>query len=259
MAYALVTGATGGIGSELCDILAAHGHNLVMVGRREEVLEELSVRLQRSYGIQAACIPCDLAEDGAADMLFQACCDAGIEPDMLLNNAGFGDQGAFLDSDWARQEEMVKLNVLALMRLSYLFGTRMRVRGSGRILNVASVAALSPGPYMSTYFATKAFVLSHSQALGEELASSGVTVTALCPGTTNTGFWSAAGMQGNDVFSLMKMQSPRSVAELGYKAMMAGKPVALHSAGVKLANIGARLAPRRLATWLMGRVLSKRC
>ena len=258
MSCALVTGATGGIGRELCDILAANGHDLVLVARNQDAIDEFAQQLATKYDVQAAGFACDLAETGAADMLHQATKESGIVVDYLINNAGFGDQGAFLDSDWSRQEEMVKLNVIALMRLSYLYGQDMRAAGKGRILNVASVAAFSPGPYMSTYFATKAFVLSHSQALGEELRGSGVTVTALCPTTTGTGFWKAAGMQGNDVFSLVPMQSARSVAELGYTAMMQGKPVALHSLGTKLANIGARIAPRRLATWLMGRVLSKR-
>ena len=258
MGYALVTGATGGIGSELCDILAAHGKSIVLVARNEEKLDELAGRLAKTYGVVAAVIPCDLAEPGAADILHQATVDAGIEIDFLANNAGFGDQGAFLDSDWERQDEMVRLNVIALMRLSYLYGRDMREARAGRILNVASVAAFAPGPYMSTYFASKAFVLNFSQALGEELAGSGVTVSALCPGTTATGFWDAAGMQANNVFSLMEMQSPRSVAELGYQAAMEGRPVALHSAGVKLANIAARLAPRRFATWVMGKVLARR-
>lgn len=258
MGYALVTGATGGIGSELCDVLAAHGHDLVLVSRSEDKLRALADRLSATYGVAAEAIPCNLAEPGAADILHQATSEAGIQIDILANNAGFGDQGAFLDADWDRQEEMVRLNVLALMRLAYLYGRDMRAAGRGRILNVASVAAFAPGPYMSTYFATKAFVLSHSQALGEELAGTGVTVTALCPGTTATAFWDVAGMSANSAFSLMPMQSPRSVAELGYAALMAGKPVALHSAGVKIANIAARVAPRRVATWLMGKVLAKR-
>ena len=258
MGYTLVTGATGGIGAELCDVLAQHGHSLVLVARNAEKLETLAHTLAIAYGIEAASIPCDLTKEGAADMLHEATRDAGIEVDMLVNNAGFGDQGAFLDADWERQEEMVRLNVLALMRLSYLYGNDMRKKGSGKILNVASVAAFAAGPYMSTYFATKAFVLSHSQALGHELAGSGVTVTALCPYTTATGFWDAAHMHGNGLFSHMAMQSPRSVAELGYKAMMAGSPVALHSAGTKLANIAARVAPRRLSTWLMGKLLERK-
>ena len=258
MAYALVTGATGGIGSELCDILASHGHSLVLVARNEEKLESLARKLIDAYGIEAATIPCNLAEPGAADILHQATVDAGIAVDFLANNAGFGDQGAFLDASWERQDEMVRLNVLALMRLSYLYGRDMRTAGTGRILNVASVAAFAPGPYMSTYFASKAFVLSFSQALGEELAGTGVSVTALCPGTTATGFWEAAGMSANKVFSLMAMASPRDVAELGYEAAMSRRPVALHGVGVKLANIGSRIAPRRFATWLMGKVLARR-
>lgn len=257
MGYVLVTGATGGIGCELCELCAADGHDLVLVARNELQLAELAERLRGVYGVQAEVLPADLAQDGAADALFTATKDAGIVIDVLVNCAGFGDQGAFLDSSWERQERMVRLNVVALMRLSYLFGNDMRSRGCGRILNVASVAAFSAGPYMSTYFASKAFVLSHSLALGEELRGSGVTVTALCPGVTGTGFWNVAHMEANGLFSLMGMRSPRSVAKLGYKAMMAGRPLALHSAGTHAANVAARLAPRRFSTWLMGRVLAK--
>ena len=258
MACALVTGATGGIGSELCDILAAHGFDVVLVSRSEGRLRELSERLEGAYGIKAPIFPADLAAEGSADALHQTLFEQGIRIDVLANNAGFGDQGAFLDADWPRQEQMVRLNIIALMRLAYLFGNDMRTRGAGRILNVASVAAFTAGPYMPVYFASKAFVLSFSQALGEELRGSGVTVTALCPGTTDTGFWPAAGMDAGGVFSLMGAQSPRSVAELGFKALMAGRPVAIHSIPSKLANIAARLVPRRVSTWVCGKVLAAR-
>ena len=258
MACALVTGATGGIGSEFCDLLAARGIDLVLVSRSEGKLAELSQRLERTYGIKAPIFPYDLADSEAAEQLHRVLAEEGVQIDILVNNAGFGDQGAFLDSAWDRQEEMVKLNILALMRLAYLFGNDMRARGLGRILNVASVAAFTAGPYMPVYFASKAFVLSFSQALGEELRGSGVTVTALCPGTTATGFWGAAGMDARNVFSLMGAQSPRSVAELGVRALMAGKPVAIHSLPAKLANVAARMVPRRVSTWICGQVLKRR-
>ncbi len=258
MACVLVTGATGGIGTEFCNILAAQGNDLVLVSRSEAKLSELSERLERSYGIKAPIFPCDLADPETAELLYRSLAEQGVRVDILVNNAGFGDQGAFLDSDWERQDEMIRLNITALMHLAYLFGNDMRTRGFGRILNVASVAAFTAGPYMPVYFASKAFVLSFSQALGEELRGSGVTVTALCPGTTATGFWNAAGMDATNVFSLMGAQSPRSVAELGVSALMAGKPIAIHSLPSKLANVAARLAPRRVSTWVCGQVLKRR-
>lgn len=258
MACVLVTGATGGIGTEFCNILAAQGNDLVLVSRSEAKLSELSERLERSYGIKAPIFPCDLADPETAELLYRSLAEQGVRVDILVNNAGFGDQGAFLDSDWERQDEMIRLNITALMHLAYLFGNDMRTRGFGRILNVASVAAFTAGPYMPVYFASKAFVLSFSQALGEELRGSGVTVTALCPGTTATGFWNAAGMDATNVFSLMGAQSPRSVAELGVSALMAGKPIAIHSLPSKLANIAARLVPRRVSTWVCGQVLKRR-
>ena len=258
MACVLVTGATGGIGTEFCNILAAQGNDLVLVSRSEAKLSELSERLERSYGIKAPIFPCDLADPETAELLYRSLAEQGVRVDILVNNAGFGDQGAFLDSDWERQDEMIRLNITALMHLAYLFGNDMRTRGFGRILNVASVAAFTAGPYMPVYFASKAFVLSFSQALGEELRGSGVSVTALCPGTTATGFWNAAGMDATNVFSLMGAQSPRSVAELGVSALMAGKPIAIHSLPSKLANIAARLVPRRVSTWVCGQVLKRR-
>lgn len=258
MACALVTGATGGIGTEFCNILAAQGNDLVLVSRSEAKLSELSERLERSYGIKAPIFPCDLADPETAELLYRSLAEQGVRVDILVNNAGFGDQGAFLDSDWERQDEMIRLNITALMHLAYLFGNDMRTRGFGRILNVASVAAFTAGPYMPVYFASKAFVLSFSQALGEELRGSGVSVTALCPGTTATGFWNAAGMDATNVFSLMGAQSPRSVAELGVSALMAGKPIAIHSLPSKLANVAARLVPRRVSTWVCGQVLKRR-
>ena len=258
MACVLVTGATGGIGTEFCNILAAQGNDLVLVSRSEAKLSELSERLERSYGIKAPIFPCDLADPETAELLYRSLAEQGVRVDILVNNAGFGDQGAFLDSDWERQDEMIRLNITALMHLAYLFGNDMRTRGFGRILNVASVAAFTAGPYMPVYFASKAFVLSFSQALGEELRGSGVTVTALCPGTTATGFWNAAGMDATNVFSLMGAQSPRSVAELGVSALMAGKPIAIHSLPSKLANVAARLVPRRVSTWVCGQVLKRR-
>ena len=257
MGCVLITGASGGIGSELCEVFASHGHDLVLVARKKDQLEALAQHLEQRYGLQALPLAADLTQDGALDDLHQATADAGIDVDILVNNAGFGDQGAFLDSDWERQQSMVKLNVLALMRLSYLYGNDLRARGKGRILNVASVAGLCAGPYMSTYFATKAFVLSHAQALHEELKGTGVTVTALCPGITGTAFWDVAGMQGNKLFSFMGMQSPRSVAELGYRALMMGRPVALHSYMTHLTNCASRVLPRRVLTAVMGKILAR--
>lgn len=258
MGYCVVTGATGGIGSQLCEVLASHGLDLVLVARNEEVLEALATRLRSEYGIACEPLPCDLTVHGSADNLHAALVDSDIVCDILVNNAGFGDQTEFLDGDWKRQEQMVRLNVLALMHLTYLFGQDMRARGQGKILNVASVAAFVPGPHMATYFATKAFVLSFSEAIREELRGTGVTVTVLCPGTTDTGFWDAAHMDAHRVFAFMGAQSPESVAELGYEAMMAGRPRALHSIPTKLTNLASHLLPRTLVARATGILLAQR-
>ena len=258
MGYCVVTGATGGIGGHLCEEFARHGLDLVLVARNEEALDALAARLRAEHGIACEPLACDLTGEGAARDLHQALTDADIVCDILVNNAGFGDQTEFLDADWERQENMVRLNVVALMHLTYLFGADMRARGHGKILNVSSVAAFVPGPHMATYFATKAFVLSFSEAVREELRGTGVTVTVLCPGTTDTGFWGAANMDARHVFAFMGAQSPEAVARLGYEAVMAGRALALHSLPTKLADLGARLMPRALVRRVTGSLLARR-
>lgn len=253
MAYAVVTGASGGIGEAMCEELARHGHDLVMVARSEGKLQTLASRLSGSYGIDARIVPLDLSAEGSCETLHDTTNAASLEVDALVNNAGFGDHAAFLDTDWDHQEQMVRLNLLALMHLTQLYGRDMRDAGYGRILNLSSVAAFCAGPYMSIYYATKGFVLQFSQAVHEELAGTGVTCTALCPGPTATGFANAAGgMAGSKMFSFMGAQGTDAVAKRGYAAMMAGKPVAYHSPATYLVNVGSRLAPRTLAAKVAG-------
>ena len=243
--YALITGASGGIGREIAQVFAREGRDLILVARSEGKLRELAQQLQADFGVEARPVACDLSvPDAAADLHERT---AGLVVDDLVNNAGFGDWGGFLDSDWERQEQMVQLNVTALMQMCRLYGRDMRDRGRGHILNLSSVAAFCAGPYMSIYYATKAFVLSFSQALSDELAGTGVTVTALCPGPTSTGFESAARMKDSKMFTALHPAKAREVAQCGYEAMQEGKPVAYHSATTKLMNIGSRLVSRKVA------------
>ena len=257
MGCALVTGASGGIGAELCRLLATDGHDLVLVARSEERLASFAEELARDYGIRAVPLACDLTQEDAAVVLHQATSDAGIVVDTLANDAGFGCHGAFLESDWERQRQLIQVNVIALTQLSYLYGIDMLGRGHGRILNVASAAAFGPGPYMGGYYASKAWVLSLSQALSAELRGTGVTVTALCPGPTATRFEETADLEGSRMFSHFGVQSARSVAKRGYRAMMAGRAVAYHSPITHVFNIGSRLAPRAVVTraveWVNGK------
>lgn len=253
MTYAVVTGASGGIGEALCEVLAEHGHDLVLVARSEDKLRTIAGCLSAKQGIKTFVVPLDLCTDGSCEKLHATTKEAGLEVDILVNNAGFGDHTAFLDADWDRQEQMVRLNLLSLMRLTQLYGRDMRDAGYGRILNLSSVAAFSAGPYMSIYYASKGFVLQFSQAVNCELSGTGVTCTALCPGPTSTGFSNAAGgMAGSRMFSFMGAQNARSVAERGYAAMMAGKPVAYHSPATRILNLGSRMIPRSLAAKFAG-------
>lgn len=253
MGWTLVTGASGGIGAELARQAAAHGDDVVLVARSQDRIERIAGELGSYFGVRTACHAQDLTERDAAARLHEWCDERGIFVDSLVNNAGFGDQSAFLDADWDRQYAMVQLNVVALMQLCYEFGRDMRGRGRGRILNLSSVAAFMAGPYMSLYYATKGYVLQFSQALSYELRGTGVTVTALCPGPTSTGFERNARMRGSAMFKAHP-QSAADVAWYGYRAMLEGRPVAYHSPTTRVANVLSRILPRDVMTTIAAAV-----
>lgn len=245
---ALITGASCGIGLEFAKILASDNYNVLLVARNEQKLLEIKRQIEKQYSVSAEVFAQDLTEQGAAKELFERVKQSGYKVDVLINNAGFGDYGRFLSSDIEKQNSMVKLNVTALMDLSYYFGAEMKKRGHGKILNVSSLAAVSGGPFMSVYFATKAFVLSFSQALSYELAGTGVTVTALLPGPTVSGFTNAANMTGSStLFEKIPPVSSQKVAQIGYRAMVKGKRVKYCGARVALMIFGVRFVPRRMA------------
>ena len=252
--YALITGASGGIGMELARLFASEGHNLVLVARSADKLEELASTLSTRHRIDVRTFACDLSEEDAAERVYAFTRTEGLVVDNLVNNAGFGDQAAFVDSDWERQRGMVQVNIVALMQLTYLYGQDMRDRGFGHILNLSSVAAFCAGPYMSIYYASKAFVLSFSEAVGEELRGTGVTVTALCPGPTNTGFERAANMEGSKMFTMGHPATAWGVASRGYRAMQRGKPVVYDGAFTKAVNVASRIAPRAVTRAFAGRI-----
>ena len=242
----LITGGSGGIGLCLAREFAANGNDIILVSSSEDRLMRAKAELERDYDVSVSYIAADLASHGGADELYRKVSETGKTVDVLVNNAGFGDYAEFVESDWAKQERMVTLNVTTLMHLCHLFGAEMKKRGEGRILNIASCAAFVPGPYMSVYYASKAFVLSFSEALYEELKEYGVYVTALCLGPTTTGFTSAADMGKCTMFKKIKPDTPEAVAKTGYKAVMKGKAVKYHGMPTKLTNLGSRLAPRFL-------------
>lgn len=244
MAYTLVTGASGGIGLELAKEFAKNGHDLIIVARTSDKLNMLKADLEKKYNVKVEVFVADLLSEEERNKLYLYTQSANMEVDILINNAGFGDSNAYLDTAWERQKNMVELNVMALMHLSHLYGNEMKKRGHGKILNLASAAALSAGPYMSVYYASKAFVLSLSQAMYEELKGSGVTVTVLCPGPTTTGFEKSAGMESAKMFHVIGTQTAESVAKCGYKAVMKGRAVVYHGMITHGFNITTRFTSR---------------
>lgn len=246
MKTALITGASSGIGYELAKVFARHTHNLVLVARSAGKLEKLAEMLQADYNIQATVLPLDLSLPDAAEDIYKELRNRNIRIDYLVNNAGFGNFGYFTQTDWQKEEQMINLNITALTHFTKLFVPDMVARKSGRILNVASTAAFQPGPLMAVYYATKAYVLSFSEAIANELQGTGVTVTALCPGPTKSGFLEAAALQDSKLFkSRLKLPTSREVALYGYKAMMQGKTVAVHGKTNWLLAQAVRFVPRK--------------
>ncbi|MBR3317908.1 MAG: SDR family oxidoreductase [Atopobiaceae bacterium] len=250
---ALVTGASGGLGAEIARVLAQKDFDLLLVARNENKLQVLKEELEAAHGIEVQTFPCDLAREDAALDVYDYVLGRDLRIDALVNNAGFGDSGAFHEADWSRQRNMVQVNVVAMMQLTRLLVPHMVERGCGMVLNLSSVAAFSAGPYMSIYYATKAFVLSFSEALFEELADTGATVTALCPGPTATGFEASASM-GSGSAMFRHAASAAGVAREGCEAMKKGKAVCLQSAFTKAMAFGSRLVPRSVARKLAMRM-----
>ena len=230
---ALITGASSGIGKELARLHASQGGDLVIVARREQALSELRSELESRQQVQVKSIAADLSDSNSPRKIYQQCKADGIEVEYLINNAGFGGHGRFFEREWEKDESMIQVNVTSLVHLTRLFLPEMVAKKRGRILNTASTAAFLPGPLQAVYYATKAFVVSFSQAIDEELRSADakVTVTALCPGAVATEFVSAGDLEGVEVFKNAK--SPASVAAVGYNAMLQGKLIAINQFSLK--------------------------
>ncbi|MEM6327869.1 MAG: SDR family oxidoreductase [Bacteroidota bacterium] len=218
---ALITGASSGIGADLARIHAERGGDLILLARREDKLTALASELESAHGITAHVLAKDLTDENAAQEVYDEVIARGLTVDLLINNAGFGGVGRFHEREWSTDRAMIQLNVVALVALCRLFLPDMVARGRGRILNNSSTASLLPGPMQAVYFATKAFVTSFGNAIAEELRGTGVTVTTLMPGATETEFGQRSGMDKTDLFQ--EAATSRSVAEDGYRAMMAGE------------------------------------
>jgi hypothetical protein len=253
---ALVTGASSGIGRELARYHASKGGDLILTARRAEELDNLKAELERNHGVAVATFPLDLSKTDGPQNLYDAVKAAGLQVDILINNAGFGGHGLHIDRDLETDLAMIDLNVKSLVSLTHMFARDMASRGGGKILNVGSTAGMIPGPLQAVYFATKAFVNSFSQAIDEELRDKGVTSTVLAPGGVSTEFIDTAGLNGTNFDA--EFASPQSVAKIGYDAMMAGKLHVINETRLHvLLNWLVPLLPRRSVLRLVHRIQSK--
>ena len=244
---ALITGASSGIGYEFCKIFAENGFNLVITARSEDKLTKFASKLTEEFNVDVKTIPADLSIPSEAQKLFDESINAGMRINVLINNAGFGMRGKFVDLDLKKQLNMIDLNMRSLTELTYLFANEMIKSGGGKILNVASTAGFQPGPLMAVYYASKAFVLNFSEAVANELKDKNVSVTVVCPGPTETQFQKTAGMEGTNLFRNNFVMTAEEVAALGYKGLMKGKTLVIAGKVNKVLAFSSRLAPRKMA------------
>jgi short-subunit dehydrogenase len=250
---ALITGASGGLGLEFAKLFAKDGHDVALVARRRDRLEEIAAALARDFGIKASVFPADLTDPAAPKQIYDQVTAAALSIEFLVNNAGFGSTGPFVDSDLGRELGMIECNVKAPVHLTRLFLPAMVERKSGRILNVGSSAGFLPGPFMATYYASKAFVGSFTEALAHELRGTGVTATLSAPGATATEF---AAVAGNDKSALFQsgVADAATVALHAYRAMLAGKVLAIPGVKNKLTLQVLRVSPRSMARTIAARL-----
>jgi len=241
----LITGASSGIGLELARLLAQHKHDLILVARSKGKLHELASEIQKTSGVRVSVIESDLSVPGAAKELHRRCREIHVSPDILINNAGFGDLGPFAQSSAQKIEEMMNVNMVNLTLLCRYFAEEMVQRKSGHIINVASTAAFQPGPFMAVYFATKAYVLSFSEALDEELRPRGVSVTTICPGPTWTGFQKRAQATQTRLLKAPWNMTAKSVALATYQTLQKKPRVYITGLMNRILAVTTRIVPRR--------------
>jgi uncharacterized protein len=254
---ALITGGSSGIGYELAKLFAKNQYNLVLVARGAGRLYKLADELQTQFEISAKVVPLDLTAGPAPQFLFDQLRREGVAIDFLVNNAGYGVFAGFASIPPEEDLGQIQLNIAALTHLTKLFLGPMLERHSGRILNVASTAGFQPGPLMAVYYATKAYVISFSEALANELKDSGVTVTCLCPGVTDTGFQGRAGTDKTLLFKAMRPMDAKTVARDGYRGMMAGKTLVISGFRNWLLAESLRVSPRKLVTAVSRKLLDR--
>jgi uncharacterized protein len=249
----LITGASSGIGLELARLFAADKSNLVLVARSQDKLDTLAKELMRDNGVEVLVLPKDLSDPSAPQAIFDQLTAQNITVDVVVNNAGFGSVGSVADLPLDRQLKMIQVNIAALTHLTRLFLPGMIERRRGGVLNLGSTAGFQSGPYGAVYYATKAFVLSFTEALAEELLGSGVKATCLAPGPTKTGFGADSGMEKSNIFKLGTMKA-RTVAQIGYRGFRRGKVIVIpglkNRIGASSVRFAPRIAVRKIVRWL---------
>jgi uncharacterized protein len=255
--YTLITGASGGIGYSLAKAAASDHKNLILAARSGEKLETLAGELRSTNKVDVITAALDLTENTGVEKLLSLLKDKEIVIETLINNAGFADFSDFAEADLHKNLEMIRLNIATLTHLTHHCLQGMKKVGSGRIMNVASTAAFMPGPGMAVYYATKAYVLSFSEALSRELKGSGIAVTALCPGPTDTGFAETAGLGKSLLNRLLPRATATDVAMIGYKAMLNGKTLVVPGFMNKLSVMTPRFLPRAVIRSLIYNIHKK--
>jgi len=250
---ALITGASSGIGLELAKCFARNGYDLVLVARREDKLRDLQSTLEARHGIRAKVLYADLSDSNAPQQIFQTLLDEKIAIEILVNNAGFATYGLFIETDLDTELQLLQVNITALTHLTKLFLPPMIEKRRGKILNVASIVAFQPGPLMAVYYASKAYVLSFSEALSEELEGSGVSVTCLCPGATQSSLQERAAMKDSKLAHVQLMDAA-TVARWGYRALMRGQRVTIPGTKNQVFAFAPRFLPRSWSAKIVRRV-----
>ena len=256
MSHTLITGASSGIGEAFARRLAKDGHNLFLVARSEDKLRDLCNELASKHGIDARYFAADLIDVDSDLAVFEETEKQGLEIDWLINNAGFGSMGDFAELDLERELEMIELNITAVVALSHHYLGKMRERRSGTIINVSSGASFQPIPFFATYAATKAFVNSFTEAIAEENRPFGIQILALCPGTTDTRFFEASGI--DDPLTFKGVQTPDQVVETAIKALHSGRQKIVSGWANYFVASAVNLIPNSLITRLMAKPLRKR-
>ncbi|WP_349971114.1 SDR family oxidoreductase [Pseudomonas caspiana] len=257
--YALITGATSGIGLAMAEALARRGRSLLLVARQRDLLETIAIELTQRFGVEVLIRACDLGEPlRLSGFLLELEEEGAHQIDLLVNCAGIGTSGPFLAQDWGLEQDLIDLNILALTRLCHTVGNLMALQGGGQILNVASVAAFSPGPWMSTYYASKAYVLHFSEGLREEVKKNGIKVSVLCPGPTRTSFFRTAQLQVGKSGD-QKMMSPEEVALYTVRALAKNRAVIIPGWRNRLIAFSPRMVSRWMSRCIAGLINKSVC